>query len=544
MKVAGSKPDTKPTRLTLCTNVNPTAATASSSAPTAAASSSAPPAPAPAGGRHGPDPSIRLSPSMLKSCLQKAIRRGLSEAAARITAEMWCRDAQDLVRRLMIIAIEDAILHPALPMLAWLMMAQAAGYAPSQVHGGAVVKIAREIAAQNAWKDRLDYPADDDGVEADDDDGSAPAAAASASSASESPSSSAVPSAAAKPRPPLSSLLPSPADIDQLPCPQGALVRSLVCRQRHGGMKGDVAMLTHAARTWMGRFAAVDASTHSATASADGAGHDARVEGRHDNESSKHHQRQRPLSRSRIDGFHVPPELHADSWLAALERLHGLPMSSACASNANGSSSGSSSISGSGDSSSAANRHQHHHYYCYPGPFPPPSAIHRLTLQDIPLAGVDWHCSDILVEVLANRDGEPKVAEAVAKMRRMLRPTDDEHFDGMLKSAVWNYRSGVNVRNQLPKPDAAASSAAGASSSSCSKQSISSAVPPVQLARPGPVRIPTWEQLGDPRYHDSSGGGADDDDASNQQYAKVMSLLGPLLDQWAGRYMGSRISSH
>ena len=43
----------------------------------------------------------------------------------RCALELGCRSWSDLIRRLLVIVIEDGILHPDLPLLVWLMMAEA-----------------------------------------------------------------------------------------------------------------------------------------------------------------------------------------------------------------------------------------------------------------------------------------------------------------------------------------------------------------------------------------------------------------------------------
>lgn len=92
------------------------------------------------------EPSTRLSMSLLKSCLQKAIRRGLSDVALQLSTEIWCRDPLELIRRLQIISIEDCLLHPAQPVLAWLMMANSsASYSFSSKHFYLVLSFVQDL---------------------------------------------------------------------------------------------------------------------------------------------------------------------------------------------------------------------------------------------------------------------------------------------------------------------------------------------------------------------------------------------------------------
>jgi hypothetical protein len=90
------------------------------------------------GGEHGTKTDggvTSLSASVLKSCLQKNIRRMHPAASVRTASELASHtDKQgfhELIRRLTIIVLEDACLHPALPLLVWLMMANSKGYIPT-----------------------------------------------------------------------------------------------------------------------------------------------------------------------------------------------------------------------------------------------------------------------------------------------------------------------------------------------------------------------------------------------------------------------------
>jgi hypothetical protein len=80
-----------------------------------------------------------LSPSQLKSALQKNVRRGRPDEAVRCAAAMalgagYPEGLNQLLRRLIIIVLEDCILHPALPCLVWLLLAVAKGFIPTAVH--------------------------------------------------------------------------------------------------------------------------------------------------------------------------------------------------------------------------------------------------------------------------------------------------------------------------------------------------------------------------------------------------------------------------
>lgn len=95
--------------------------------PGAAAAGDAAPAPPP---RPPPQPPVfpRLAPSLLKSALQKNVRLGRAAAAVRVAAHLIRQgEAGELLRRLPVIALEDACLTPALPLAVWMMAAFSKG---------------------------------------------------------------------------------------------------------------------------------------------------------------------------------------------------------------------------------------------------------------------------------------------------------------------------------------------------------------------------------------------------------------------------------
>ena len=52
-----------------------------------------------------------------------------------------------MYRRLPIICLEDVLLHPGLPLLTWLMAAQAKGYELGEAAASEVLRITYQIAA-------------------------------------------------------------------------------------------------------------------------------------------------------------------------------------------------------------------------------------------------------------------------------------------------------------------------------------------------------------------------------------------------------------
>ncbi|CBJ27183.1 conserved unknown protein [Ectocarpus siliculosus] len=72
----------------------------------------------------------RLPVAVVKSMLQKNIRRGRAEAAVRCALELALKSWSDAIRRVLVIIVEDSLLHPAAPLLTWLMVATSKGYRP------------------------------------------------------------------------------------------------------------------------------------------------------------------------------------------------------------------------------------------------------------------------------------------------------------------------------------------------------------------------------------------------------------------------------
>lgn len=71
----------------------------------------------------------RLAPSLLKSAMQKNVRLGRAASAVRVAAHLILQgEAGELLRRLPIVALEDACLTPALPLAVWMMAAFSKGY--------------------------------------------------------------------------------------------------------------------------------------------------------------------------------------------------------------------------------------------------------------------------------------------------------------------------------------------------------------------------------------------------------------------------------
>jgi len=134
----------------------------------------------------------------------------------RLALELAASDYASFVRRLPIIIIEDAALHPGLPLVTWLMLAQGAGYTPPPRVVEACLAVVGEVASTT----RQDLEA------------------------------------RAKLRD--EARAPGRDALNAVPegHPRALLVRCLLVRSEYGGMRGDCLMMKGAARVWDERFAA------------------------------------------------------------------------------------------------------------------------------------------------------------------------------------------------------------------------------------------------------------------------------------------------
>ena len=96
----------------------------------------------------------KLSIPVLKSILQKAIRRRKALPAVRVAMELADKSLGDLLRRLPIIMFEDSMLHPSLPLLTWLMAAHSKNFEPGVFLLTKVLCAVYEMSSC-PWHDRL-----------------------------------------------------------------------------------------------------------------------------------------------------------------------------------------------------------------------------------------------------------------------------------------------------------------------------------------------------------------------------------------------------
>ena len=180
-----------------------------------------------------PPPAIRLPTaalaplvSLLKSAVQKNVRRCRSdEAVTCARALLRLADAasgartgeMELLRRLPILFVEDAIPHPTmLPVVTWLMAAHSKGFPLSALHHAYLLDAVRACAATR-WREVH----------------------------------------AAPPRDTKRLTLNDAADApgtDSANAAAGAMVGALLVRAAFGGMKGDVRMLEASADIWWSRL--------------------------------------------------------------------------------------------------------------------------------------------------------------------------------------------------------------------------------------------------------------------------------------------------
>ena len=96
----------------------------------------------------------RLSVPVLKSILQKGIRRRKPLPSVRVASEIVDKNLNELLRRLPIIILEDSTMHPEFPFLVWLMMAVSKDYQPPLSLLKKILGIVFEMASCR-WQDSL-----------------------------------------------------------------------------------------------------------------------------------------------------------------------------------------------------------------------------------------------------------------------------------------------------------------------------------------------------------------------------------------------------
>ena len=168
-----------------------------------------------------------MPPGVTKSAIQKSVRRGKVMNAVKATSYFMGALPEDGLRRLPIVCIEDAVLHPSLPLIVWFMAAHSKGWFIPPEARGAAVRFIAEVAAC-PYKDRDLVAA----IEADEEDHARRDTASGAAD-------------------PLCNLAVATRDLSN---ESACHVLALLVRAKFGGLRGDVGMLRGAAKAWRRRF--------------------------------------------------------------------------------------------------------------------------------------------------------------------------------------------------------------------------------------------------------------------------------------------------
>jgi hypothetical protein len=87
--------------------------------------------------------------SLLKSNLQKCVRRNKTDKAVKTAYQMINQNISEFLRRLIIIIVEDSIIHPDMLFCMWLYMANTKGYTIQTYQVYKLLKIVYEITVCN-----------------------------------------------------------------------------------------------------------------------------------------------------------------------------------------------------------------------------------------------------------------------------------------------------------------------------------------------------------------------------------------------------------
>ena len=376
------------------------------------------PSSATAGAASASSSGCRLSPSALKSCLQKAVRRGLAPEAVRLAGELWRLSPSDAVRRLMIIVIEDATLATSYPILGWLLCATAAGFEPGGPHLAAYLSIVWD-AAVCPWEDSFEEDGGGAAATPSAIDSMAARAGQQPLDASAAASSIAAAAAAAVAEAPTPS---ERNDFLSRASSGAALLRSLAARGAYGGMAGDVRMLAMAGRAWLARLGGTGVTATPPPA--------------------------------------MPAPLQAvvpggpGTWVDVLLRLApsgAVNPAAACLSSytfplhpgrafagTRGGSSTGGVVAAPPLGAAAATS--------LPSLRAVLDTVLRLRRADCPLAGIDFHCSNMLEKLLEENGAGVRQFAAALALHRGADSLSSDSLEDALKRAVWTFRSKLNWR--------------------------------------------------------------------------------------------------
>jgi hypothetical protein len=318
----------------------------------------------------------RLSVPVLKSILQKSIRRRKPLPSVRVAMELCDKSLGDLLRRLPIIVLEDSTLHPDVPLLVWLMMASSKDYDIPLTLMKRVFAIVYEMASC-PWRDPLTKTA-------------------AAPTADESMSTPSLPLS-------ITSLHDLQEKQESKPSIQLAnndtVLWAMLMRSNYGGMAGDIRMLRAYANLWNDRFQSSIPEPTKKRLSASFREATVLLDSNWDHVPSYIHQTAAKQSSSRIDAILRTSQPGMSAW--------GLP---------------------------------------------------RLCISDTTIEGVDFHCSSVLkTSILEHSDMVQECLDCLAQMQLPSRitpmPSNTEDrlgwLEDVLKSCMWNFSAGVNLRLAL-----------------------------------------------------------------------------------------------
>jgi hypothetical protein len=267
----------------------------------------------------------RLSIPVLKSILQKSIRRRRPLPSVRVAMELIDRALGPLLRRISIIIFEDSVLHPDFPLLCWMMAAESKGYkVPSELLEKLLL-IIYEIASC-PWND---------------------------------------------PAPSEESIVDSHADTDQ-----STLLKCISMRISYGGLKCDMEMLRKYRKLWLQRFC----------------------------------KQVIPLDvRERLGGDDIPL-----NWSEIPDYLH---VRARC-------------------------QGIQHVINLVRG------RLDALKIQDICLEGIDYHCSDVLEQLLKD---DSFIAQSIRHLESngQKELITKDNLLTYLKKCMWTFSSGINFRQPI-----------------------------------------------------------------------------------------------
>jgi hypothetical protein len=93
---------------------------------------------------------------LLKSSLQKSIRRNNTEAAIQLSLQLISQDLTEFLRRFPIIILEDCVLHPNFASIVWMMIANSKGWKLRKFQIEMLIQTVHDVASCK-YRDYLDF---------------------------------------------------------------------------------------------------------------------------------------------------------------------------------------------------------------------------------------------------------------------------------------------------------------------------------------------------------------------------------------------------